>query len=189
MHLDQRQVIPIMPEEIRNEDGNVKQDIEINAAKRLVPKIRKDHPQLGLIIVGDDLYSKQPFIESVLANRMHYILVAKPSDHKTLMRNIESNNKLIKIEKENENGVRHIYEWLNEVELNQREDGIKVNYFRFQIIRTDKSGKEKVTYRNSWITDLTIREENVEQLVKGGRCRWKIENDLSRSFGGNVLIL
>ena len=61
MHPDKRQVIPLMPEEIRNTDGNIKQDCEINAAKRLIPEIKKDHPQLGLIIVGDDLFSRQPF--------------------------------------------------------------------------------------------------------------------------------
>jgi hypothetical protein len=30
-----------MPEAIKNEDGTDKQDCEINAAKRLLPKIRK----------------------------------------------------------------------------------------------------------------------------------------------------
>ncbi len=73
MHPLQREKIPLMPEEIRNSDGSIKQDIELNGAKRLIPKIRKDHPQLGIIIVGDDLYSKQPFIETVLEKRMHYI--------------------------------------------------------------------------------------------------------------------
>ncbi len=177
MHPDKRQVIPIMPEEIRNEDGNTKQDIEINAAKRLVPKIRKDHRQLGIIIVGDDLYSKQPFIELVLTEKMHYILIAKPSDHKTLMRNIESSDKLLKMEKEHKPGVRHIYEWINDVELNGRDDTIRTNYFRFQIVRTDKEGNQKITYRNSWISDIKITEENIGELVRGGRCRWKIENE------------
>jgi len=39
MHPDMRQVIPLMPEEIRNTDGNTKQDCEINAAKRLIPNV------------------------------------------------------------------------------------------------------------------------------------------------------
>ncbi|MCP3680156.1 MAG: hypothetical protein GY782_07880, partial [Gammaproteobacteria bacterium] len=66
IHPDIRQVIPLMPEEIRNTDGESKQDCEINAAKRLIPKIKKDHPQLGLIITGDGLFSKQPFISDIL---------------------------------------------------------------------------------------------------------------------------
>ena len=61
MHPDMRQVIPLMPEEICNSDGSTKQDCETNAGKKAVPKIRKDHPQLGLIIVADDLFSQTTF--------------------------------------------------------------------------------------------------------------------------------
>lgn len=49
MHPGVKQVIPLMPEEIKNTDGTEKQDCEINAGKRLIPKIRKDHPQLDLM--------------------------------------------------------------------------------------------------------------------------------------------
>src|SRR2546427_2185059 len=35
------------PEEISNRDGGTKQDCEVNAAKRLLPKIRQDYPDLG----------------------------------------------------------------------------------------------------------------------------------------------
>jgi len=62
VHPDSRQVIPLMPEEIRNEDGNTKQDCETNAAKRLLKKLRCQHRQLKLIITGDSLYAKQPMI-------------------------------------------------------------------------------------------------------------------------------
>jgi len=61
-----------MPEEIRNTDGVTKQDCEMNAAKRLIPKLRGAHPQLGMILTGDDLFSRQPIIEDTRAARMHY---------------------------------------------------------------------------------------------------------------------
>jgi hypothetical protein len=35
----------------------------------------------------------------------------------------------------------------------------------------------KVTYRNSWVTDLAIDEQNVVEMVECGRARWKIENE------------
>jgi len=37
--------------------------------------------------------------------------------------------------------------------------------------------KNKITYRNSWVTDIPVDEHNVVDLVKGGRSRWKIENE------------
>ncbi|MFC1864071.1 hypothetical protein ACFL1Z_09000 [Thermodesulfobacteriota bacterium] len=178
MHPDKRQVIPLMPEEIRNTDGNTKQDCEINAAKRLIPKIKKDHPQLGLIIVGDDLFSRQPFIADVLAAGYHYIFTVKPDSHKYLMEWIdtydkEDINELCTIDKK---GRTHKYEWVNNVPLYGSADSIEVNFFRYQIISKDKNGDEKIAYK-SRVTDLEINEENCRILVRGARCRWKIENE------------
>ena len=177
MHPDIRQVIPLMPEEIRNTDGNTKQDCETNAAKRLIPKIRRDHPQLGLIIVGDDLFSNQPFILKVSQARMHYILGAKPTNHVLMMRYIEASNKLNRVDITDKRGRIHVYEWINDVPLNGNKDSINVNYFRYKIISKDTNGNEKVVYKNSWVTDIEITQENVPILVRGGRCRWKIENE------------
>ena len=41
----------------------------------------------------------------------------------------------------------------------------------------NKKGQESVAYQNSWVTDLEVTEAVVATLVKGGRCRWKIENE------------
>ena len=177
MHPELRQVIPFMPEEICNADGYTKQDCEVNAAKRLIPKLRKSHTQLGLIITGDGLFSKQPMIEHVLKNNMHYIFVAKPSDHTYLMEWLDPYPALHKYSTKDIKGTRYVYEWMNEVPLNAADENFRVNFFRFKLIKTDKQGKEKITYQNSWVTDLTVTQNNIVTLVRGGRCRWKIENE------------
>jgi hypothetical protein len=41
----------------------------------------------------------------------------------------------------------------------------------------NKKGKEVISYQNSWITDLEVTDKNIETLVRGGRCKWKIENE------------
>lgn len=79
-----KQVLPLAPEAIQNKDGYKKQDCEINAGKRIISKIRKAHPKLKIIITGDGLYSKQPFIDELKESGMSYIFVAKPTDHKIL---------------------------------------------------------------------------------------------------------
>ena len=94
MHPDQRQVVPLMPEEICNADGSDKQDCELNACKRMITKIRKEHPQLGIILNGDGLFSKQPLIQAALDERMHFIFVCKPDDHKILMEWVQEQRKL-----------------------------------------------------------------------------------------------
>lgn len=175
VHPEMRQVIPLAPEAVKNTDGNKKQDCEIEAGKRLIKKIRKTHPKLKIIITADSLHSKQPFIEEAMANRMSYILVAKEEDHKLLMEWVNEQRQLKEVsgvEVKDQKGRVHVYEWINEVPLNGNEDTLWVNYFEYWII-----DNEKVTYHNSWVTDIGINEQNVRELVRGGRCRWKIENE------------
>jgi hypothetical protein len=178
VHPDMRQVIPLMPEEIYNTDGSTKQDCEMNAAKRLIPKLRKAHPQLGIIMGGDDLFSRQPIIENILNQRMHYIFVAKPDSHKYLFEWINSYPTLDELEiVDAKTKVRHIYKWMNSVPLHGGEDAINVNYFEYQMYTKNKKGKEIIGYQNSWVTDLEITKDNIQTLVKGGRSKWKVENE------------
>lgn len=178
VHPDMRQVIPLMPEEIHNTDGATKQDCEMNAAKRLIPKLRKAHPQLGMIMGGDDLFSRQPIIEDILEARMHYIFVAKPESHAYLMEWLNAYPKLNEVTiVDQKNDVRHLYQWMNDVPLHGGKDAIRVNYFEYKMYTKNKQGKEIVGYQNSWVTDLEVTQENISTLVRGGRCRWKIENE------------
>ncbi|MBW1864315.1 MAG: hypothetical protein JRI64_01460, partial [Deltaproteobacteria bacterium] len=175
VHPDQRHVLPLSPEPIQNSDGTNKQDCEINAAKRLIAKIRKTHPKLPIIIGGDGLYSKQPFIDELKAVNMSFILVAKPADHKILFEWVEDMLNLdagVKMTITDKKGRKHQYRWVNDVPLNGTKDADQVNFFDYQIITNGKP-----TYRNSWVTDITIDKNNIVMLVKAGRARWKIENE------------
>ncbi len=134
-----------MPEEIKNGDGESKQDCETIAAKRLIPKIRRDHPKLDLMIVGDGLFSKQPFISDIESNGIHYVFVAKPSDHSYLMEWIDAYDELDSISVVDEKGRTYLYEWMNDVPLNGRKDTKKNNYFRYRLITTNKKGESKVS--------------------------------------------
>ena len=170
-----RIVIPLAPEFIRNTDGKDKQDCEVNAGKRVIKKIRKAHRQLKMIIVADSLYSKQPFIEDIKEQRFSFILVAKPKDHKVLMEHLHGLKELRGLSQltfADSKGRRHLYEWENDVALNGNKNSVKVNYFEYRIIDNGK-----VTFHNSWVTDIPIDRANVAQLVKAGRARWKIENE------------
>ena len=177
MHPDIRQVIPLMAEDIRNEDGKTKQDCEINAGKRFLERSRTDHPQLGIIVVGDGLFSKQPMIEAVLRQRMSFIFVAKAADHKPMMAYLDECPALNELRLPGEKGTTLVYRWRNEVPLNAREGALHVNYFEFQILAPGKDGQLQVTYKNSWVTDISLSRDNIEPMVRGGRCRWKLENE------------
>jgi len=174
MHPDQRQVIPVMPEPIANKaEGFHKQDCEINAAKRFIIQFKKDHPRLGTLITGDGLFSKAPMVNLVLEHKMHYLFVAKPDDHKYMMQWLSDYDVLPKIIAHDLKGREHHYTYQNAVPLNAKEDAPLVNYLHYELVNE----KGKVTYRNSWVTDIELNDQTVKKLTKAGRCRWKIENE------------
>lgn len=81
VHPDMKQVIPLAPEPIIKSDGKKKNDCERNAAKRLIERLRKEHPHLPMIFVEDALYANGPHIDELKKHGIHYILSVKPGDH------------------------------------------------------------------------------------------------------------
>jgi hypothetical protein len=174
VHPEIRQVIPLCPEQIANCDGSDKNDCEMNAAKRLLERIRREHPFLGLIINGDGLYPKQPLVELIFKLSMHFIFVCK-EDHKILWEWFYEQKKLGEVEdltKLDKKGRQHHYEWLNGVPLNGNKDAPLVNVFVYEL-----SVDGKITYRSAWVTDMEVTKENIEVMVPAARARWKVENE------------
>jgi endonuclease YncB( thermonuclease family) len=54
MRAGSHEILPLDAEEVRNTDGQQKQDCELTAAKRLVNRLRAEHRQVSVGIVGDD---------------------------------------------------------------------------------------------------------------------------------------
>ena len=70
-----------------------------------------------------------------------------------------------------QNGVIHRFRWLNQVSLNASNPDLLVNFLEYWEIGA------KQTRHFTWITDFTITQDNAYQLMRGGRARWKIENE------------
>jgi hypothetical protein len=169
---------PLDAEAVANEDGNEKQDCEINAAKRLLPRLRQEHPHLPLLLTADDLYSRAPFVALCQEYGFSYVLVAKPDSHKEMMEWVEEIEQLGGGQRgqwvEGPACKRRSFEYriTKQVPLNS-ERRIDVNYF--EVWEKNKVGK--VVYHNSFITDVEVSAENVADLVGIGRAKWKIENE------------
>ena len=178
VHPDKRVVLPLAPEFILNSDGRGgeyhKQDCEINAGYRMLERLRSDYPRMAAIIVADSLYSKQPFVEKLTAGRFSFLLVAKPGDHKSLFQDVDGLRRGNLLDRHHtvHRGKRHEYEWVTGVPLNGSPDAPLINFIQFRII---KDGEVK--YRNAWVTDLVPTTDNIVQLVRAARARWKIENE------------
>jgi hypothetical protein len=176
VHPDLRQVLPLAPQFIRRQDGTTKQDCETNAAKRVVQQLRREHPQLKAVVVGDSLYSTMPMIAKLTRHRFSFLLVAKPEDHKSLFQDIEGLRRGARLEKlvrPQPKGKGCVYEWVNQLALGADPKSPLVNFVQLCIF----DSKGELTYRCSWVTDIKLDVQNVEKVVRAARARWKIENE------------
>ena len=176
VHPDHKEVIPLMPEPIIKQDGETKNDCERNAAKRLLEKLRKDHPHLKLIVIEDGLSSNAPHIRDLQKHNMHFILGVKKGDHKFLFEHVckaESAGQVTLWEfVDEETGVRHRFRFINDVPLNESNQDLLINFLEYWEIKPN--GREQ---HFSWVTDFSLTEQNVYKIMRGGRARWKIENE------------
>ena len=177
VHPGIKQVIPLMPEQICNTDGTVKQDCEINAAKRLMLKIKKSHPRMSFIRTGDSLYAHTPFIQETLAQGDHFLFAMQPGDHKSLTKILKeavfSEHREIDAK-----GRKLTYEWIEQQPLTSDANSLLVNVMSCRMTTTNKKTQETTTtFIGTWITDLPINLDNIALLVSGARARWRIENE------------
>ena len=175
-----RQVIPVMPEEICAQDGEAKEDCEINAFKRFLGKFRKDHDKLGIIINADALYATTPVIEAIHDHNANYIFKVQVANHKTLINNIKTADKS-KVETLSSRKNKLIIKWTNDVELFSTTN-VRTNYIEAWELVPQKDGTNKSQYYGKWITDLEIRADNAKTIIDAARARWKIENECFNSL-------
>jgi hypothetical protein len=175
IHPDVREVIPLMPEAIVKHDGTTKNDCERHAAKRFVTKLRQDHPHLQFIITEDSLSSNAPHIQTLQDHHLHYILGVKEGDHTFLFNQVqaaEQTGHVTDYERHDRAaGLVHRFRFVNQVPLNESNADVRVNFIEYWEIGADQ------VQHFSWVTDLWVNKRTVVHLMRGGRARWKIENE------------
>jgi hypothetical protein len=176
VHPDLQEVIPLAPEPIINQDGHTKNDCERNATRRWLQRFRREHPHLPVIVVEDGLSANAPHLRDLRAARVHYIIGVKPGDHGWLFQHLYDADAAGRTQHlsqvEPATGVLHHFRFHNGVPLNESNPDELVNVLEYWEIHPDG----KVQYF-SWITDFVLTPDNVYAIMRGGRARWKIENE------------
>jgi hypothetical protein len=175
---DQSEVISLAPEFMTPQDGHEKQDCEVAGAKRWIDLHKQDFNVDSVTLLGDDLYSRQPMCETVLASKMNFIFNCLPSSHPTLYEWLESLERLgeikaISLTKRHLRTLeRYEYCYVNQVPLRNEEPSLLVNWCELKVFRN-----EEQIYHNSWVTHHDLNDDSVVQVAAAGRCRWKTENE------------
>jgi hypothetical protein len=185
VHPDLKEVIPLVPEPIINQDGHTKNDCERNATRRWLTRFRREHPHLPVIVVEDGLSANAPHLDDLANAGMHFIIGVKPGDHAFLFEHLRAADEAGRTQTltlvDLATDVLHHYRFHNGVPLNESHTDHLVNVLEYWEIHPTKIVKKverigKVQYF-SWITDFVLTPDNVDAVMRGGRARWKIENE------------
>lgn len=174
VHPERSAVFPLDAEPIVQQDGSQKNDCELNAAKRLIVHLAEAYPREKFIICEDALFSNGPHLRQLISKKWSYISGIKPESHPTLFKQMEGRlrSRLAKQATVTEKGDTYQFTYANNLALSESAHDVRVNVLMVTI--TDPQGH---CTRFSWITDITLKKSNLMCIMRGGRARWKIENE------------
>jgi hypothetical protein len=169
--------ISVGSEFIENADPKAtKQDCELKAFCRLAPRLKKAFPQLNLCLCLDALYANGTVLDVCEQSRWKYVIVFKQGSLPSVWEDYQG---LLALSPETRRtheprpGCQQRFAWAPD--LQYVDDQHRSHRFNaFQCIEKDNDQERFF----AWITNFSIRSDNVATLAnRGGRCRWKIENE------------
>ena len=169
MRIASREVLPVMPEPIVNQDGTDKNDGERTAAKRFMATWRQDHPHLKFIVTEDSLSAKAPHIEVLHDHALHDILGVKEGDQALLCASRCRQRSMWGADvpdarHDRAAGVVHRFRFVNDVPLNDSNPDVQVHFIEYW-----GRGQAKVQHFR-WVTDIRVSQRNGYRLRRGGPC-------------------
>ena len=158
-------------EEIKNKSiEEVKQDCELNASKRMIPRFRKIYPRLPVRIIADSLYPSIGLIELCEEENIEYIFVLKDKKIPTLLTEFLT---LVSLP----TGNREIIETNEKIVLTLWENNIDYRGKKINVIRQITKDKETKKYSKwMWITNREITRKNLYKIIYCAKLRDYIEN-------------
>lgn len=155
-------VFSILTEFVENENESVsKQDCEVNAAKRLMKKLKYKFRKLNICLLGDSLYSCDPIYQLCDEYNWKFIFRFKEGRAKTLWEEIQEIKKI-----QNDTNKDNL-NFINEISYKER----LINVIDF----TDTSYEAPKNF--VFVTNIKLTSKNILHILASGRSRWKIENE------------
>lgn len=157
---------------VENKDGKYdKQDCELNAFYRLAPILKRRFPRLHICVLLDGLYANQFVPEICNKYKWKYFITLKDGSLPTV--NKEASRKMARHPGNNldvlkKDGRRQMLKWAC---------GINYNSLRLNVISCDESKGEDILGVFRYLSSYQPDKSNIQELMEGGRARWKIENE------------
>ena len=102
---------------------------------------------------------------------MQYIIGVKQGDHAYLFDWIKALKPMV-YQQTDEKGTQHDFHVYADVSWNDANHEYRVHVVAYW--ETKKDGRRQ---HFSWVTQLAVTSENVYDIMRAGRARWRIENE------------
>ncbi len=180
-------VLPLMPEFVQPQQDPAadqpelseeqrQQDCERNAAKRWLPAHSAELRPYRPVFLGDDLYCCQPLCQLVRELGADFLFVCQPSSHKRLYELLHDDfihsSGWIKTRNRHKRVELQRFRWMHGLPVRDGDDAVQGAWVEFAI---ERNGER--TYTNTFFTSLEVTADNVADIARAGRARWKIENE------------
>jgi len=165
--------LTLATEMLTNEGNNAfdKQDCELKAFPRLIEKLARLFPRTPLCLLLDSLYANQNIIRLIEANRWKYIITFKEGSMPERFKEARSlatlqNRNLLEVWEQQRT---QLFRWV---------EALPVAEFTPNVLFCREHTPEKEATLFVWLTNFHLSRNRVQNIAnKGGRLRWKIENE------------
>jgi len=154
----------------------IKQDCELKAVQRLLPRIKKDYPQLQFVLALDNLYACGTLFALAQELGWSFVVTFKEGRTPALWREYQALRPACP-----ENTLRRAWDdrmqefrWVNRLAYEDSEG----RQWQLNALECTEQPVEGGPHYFAWLTGLPVGKKTVEDIAqKGGRYRWKIENE------------
>jgi hypothetical protein len=158
------------------ENERVKQDCELKAFSRLAPPLKETFPQLQIVLAGDSLFACGRVFQVAAAYGWSYVVTFKEGHLPALWAEFQQLLPLCpenRLEHTTAEGALQRYRWVCDLSYQDNDR----RWHRFNAIECVETVGDQVT-RFAWLTPLPVNAQTVVDIaLKGGRARWKMENE------------
>ena len=155
----------------------VKQDCELRAAQRLLPRLKQEYPQLPFVLALDSLYGCGTLFALAQELKWSFVVTFKEGRTPALWREFRT---LLPLGPENvlqrvwKDEPAQEFRWVNQLTYEDSEG----RSWKLNALECTETTAEGAAHYFAWLTPLPVNQKTVEEIArKGGRYRWKIENE------------
>ena len=155
----------------------VKQDCELKALYRMAPRIKKAYPQLRFVLALDSLYACGPVFALVKELNWSFVATFKEGRTPVLWREFQAllpqcpDNA---VQRTWGDGLVQEFRWVNQLDYEDSEQ----RHWKVNALECTETTSDKDKQYFAWLSVLPVGRKTVEEIAqKGGRDRWKVENE------------